>query len=214
MPVPPFLIPPLITAGGSLLTNVFNALEARSNRRFQERMSSTAHQREAADLRRAGLNPQLSAMRGGASTPSGAMATFEDSGSKGVATALQARLLESQIGLQRAQTKLAGENATTVEAVRNPTVSKLEAERDRILAGTDIDRKYLKELMPQLIAKAKEEIALTASSAQAAAARAALDKAAETGALNLQQFEKTIGEAGPYVRAVFMGLKAIGAFIK
>lgn len=57
-------------------TNKQNQAMAREQMDFQERMSSTAHQRQVEDLRKAGLNPVLSA-NSGASSPVGASSTSQ-----------------------------------------------------------------------------------------------------------------------------------------
>lgn len=78
-----------LSSAGALIGSGLNFLSARSQMRFQERMANTAHQREVADLRAAGLNPMLSAMRGGAPSPQGASAQSQNIG-EGIGSALSA----------------------------------------------------------------------------------------------------------------------------
>ena len=69
----------LQTAGNMVMTRETNAANkemAGRQMEFQERMSNTAHQREARDLWLAGLNPTLSTDGAGASSPSGASANM------------------------------------------------------------------------------------------------------------------------------------------
>lgn len=78
----PFTGAALISGGMGLIGNLFqsgtNISQANKNRKWQEEMSNTSHQREVADLRAAGLNPILSAGGGGASTPPGNVAQIEN----------------------------------------------------------------------------------------------------------------------------------------
>lgn len=111
--------------------NAFSAEQAQKQMDFQERMRSTQYQTSVEDLKKAGLNPMLAYMHGGAGTPSGAAATGQyatqhnkfqraaDIAQKAVGaanTAMQTQLTDAQIAESISRTGVNDEQRKLISA--------------------------------------------------------------------------------------------------
>lgn len=102
---------------GGLIGGSMARHEADTQRRWASDMSSTAYQRAAKDLEKAGLN-RILAVGSPASTPSGGIATtpdFSQIGSRNLATAIEARKAKSTIKLQDTNASNAKQQARSIK---------------------------------------------------------------------------------------------------
>jgi len=126
------LIPAAASVFGSIFsaksardTNEQNARQSQQQEDFQREMSNTAHQREVADLKAAGLNPLLSA-NAGASTPSGASAVFQNPYANLSNDLSTASRLALDVRMQKAQ--IANVEANTAKTVAETVPTKVKSD--------------------------------------------------------------------------------------
>lgn len=169
-----------IGAFGQHQSNAMNVRLAREQMKFQERMSSTAHQRAASDLRAAGINPLLAAGGVGASSPVGASTRIESSAAAGLHSGLSARrqqkeleLLDAQIQREVTAAQLNNAHIFETTSLVPGRVNELNS-RVRL---TDLDSETKTRLLAFVAQEAGARIARDLSSALASRSSAALHDA-------------------------------------
>lgn len=116
-------------------TNTANQALSQQQMDFQERMSNTAYQRQVKDMEAAGLNPMLAYVKGGgASSPSGSMATYQNPVSAGAQAATSAQIPSTirNIQQQTKQTSAQTDYLTGAQTeLTNQQIDNLKTDNDK-----------------------------------------------------------------------------------
>nr|QJB19159.1 MAG: DNA pilot protein [Microvirus sp.] len=155
-----------------------NIAEAQKQRDWEAQMSNSAYQRATDDMRKAGINPMLAYMKGGASTPGGAAASagtpprLESALAKGVTGAVDALRLRNEFKDIEASTNNKDEDTKLKGAARTNTEA-------------DTDVKKVEKVVKQHQAVTQANNAITAANqAEMTGMEKAVRKAGMAGALD------------------------------
>lgn len=144
---------------GGLVRNQAEKKEAKRNRGFQERMSSTAYQRGMADMKKAGLNPILAGKFGGASTPTGSKANignvFDNAAQKLQTQAMTEATVDRAVAEAASAKEIQQQNAMDTDFYRKSGMSPAQMKYSPLNQGGSKALDILFEPRPHAISWAK-----------------------------------------------------------